>query len=113
MSENKDPKDEQYTLLITNLTRDQQAIIARQDKLETLLNSQQVLLATLIEQHRQHEDEMKNFADEMKDMKKDSTELSKAVVAIDGRVSAIRWILGVAGSVLLILLSAILSRFVH
>lgn len=120
-------KDEQFSLIVTNLTNEQRAIIARQDKIEmilnsqqTLLNSNQVLLATLVEQHKtlveqhkEHEDDMKQIATDMKDLRKDGNELSKAVVEISGRVSALRWVLGIAGSVILIILSAIITHYIH
>jgi septal ring factor EnvC (AmiA/AmiB activator) len=99
-------KDEQFSLLITNLTQDQRAIIARQDKAD-------ILLATLVEQNKQHQTEMENLVKELKDLKKEQNATNADLIKTNERLNSFRWVGAIIGSILLVALGTFLDHFIH
>lgn len=85
-------KEGEFSLIITNMRGDQQAIVARQEKMETLLNQNQVLLATMAKTQEQHAKEMDTLLAEMRDMKKDSVDLSTLLSTFKTQMDILKFI---------------------
>lgn len=99
-------------LMITNLTQDQRAIIARQDKIEAVLNSNQVLLATLVEKHNSLAEQHQKSEEAMQEIARTQVELSKNIISINGRINVGKSILTYGAAILLSLIGLTLGHFI-
>jgi hypothetical protein len=98
----------------------QAQISVRQDRMETLLgetikqqNQTGLLLATLIEQAKQHGNEIERANDEIKEIKERDLDVAKLLIRQEERIRGIWLVVSGAGSVILLIISAIAGHYIH
>ncbi len=105
---------------VREFRNNQTAIIRRQDTMEALLsetvkqqNQTGVLLATLIEQNKQHGTEIERANDEIKEIKTRDIDVGKLIARQEERIKGIWLVVSGAGSVVLLIVSAIVGHYIH
>ena len=105
---------------VREFRNNQTAIIRRQDTMEALLsetvkqqNQTGLLLATLIEQNKQHGNEIERANDEIKEIKTRDIDVGKLLARQEERIKGIWLVVSGAGSVVLLIVSAIAGHYIH
>jgi hypothetical protein len=105
---------------VREFRNNQTQIIHRQDTMEVLLsktveqqNQTGLLLATLIEQNKQHGTEIERANDEIKEIKARDVDVAKLIARQEERIKGIWLVVSGAGSVVLLIGSAIVGHYIH
>jgi hypothetical protein len=105
---------------VREFRNNQTQIIHRQDTMEVLLsktveqqNQTGLLLATLIEQNKQHGTEIERANDEIKEIKARDIDVGKLLTRQEERIKGIWLVVSGAGSIVLLIVSAIVGHYIH